>query len=68
MSRFVCPVERKTHTGSHEVFRSGKHKPYNRKGHKNGTSWEYVCECGHVGWTNHPDIVRVPLMSEVEAR
>jgi len=66
--RFVCPVERQTPSVKHEVLRSGKRKPYNRHGQKDGYSWEYVCACGYVGWTKHPDILGVPLMSEVEAR
>lgn len=48
----------------HVVKRTGRTKPY--KTHKPGirslkVSHEYECSCGHVGWTNHMDIVRYPL-------
>lgn len=56
---FHCPKCR-----SRVVKRTGRTRPYAPKdGHALGTrgnlvAAEYRCECGHVGWTNHNDIVR----------
>lgn len=56
---FRCPKCR-----SRVVKPTGKKRPYTPSaGHALGTrgnleAAEYRCECGHVGWTNHNDVVR----------
>lgn len=73
---FVCPKARQNRVlwsspergrlpGGHNiVVRTGRTRPMprNGKGHprKLWTSHEFRCECGHVGWTSHVDIVRYP--------
>ena len=73
---FVCPVARRNRAlwsgeekgalppGHDAIVRTGRTKPVKKgKGHprKLWTSHEYRCECGHVGWTNHVQIVRYPV-------
>lgn len=54
----------------HVVKRTGRTKaaPSPGKGHprKLFRSHEYVCSCGHRGWSCHSDIVRKPLMNPPE--
>ena len=60
---FHCPKCR-----SRVVKPTGKKRPYTpAAGHALGTrgnleAAEYLCECGHNGWTNHNDIVKEPNM------
>lgn len=76
---FLCPVLRRRYykwrTSSdyeyHRVQRTGRTKkaPGHGKGHarKLDLSYEYVCRCGHRGWTCAADILRIaPLMDPPE--
>lgn len=51
----------------HVVTRTGRTKraPSPGKGHprKLAESHEYVCSCGHQGWSCHRDIMRKPLVA-----
>jgi len=64
---FLCTVERRErgHAGIHKWERTGRTKPASSptKGHprKLRTSWEYLCSCGHRGWTSHKDILAAPI-------
>lgn len=48
-----------------DIVRTGRTRraPNPGKGHprKLPVSFEYVCSCGHVGWSCHIDVVRHPL-------
>ena len=48
--------------GHEEIIRTGRIR-YIGKGSVRSlaTAHEYVCECGHVGWSKHRDILRYPL-------
>lgn len=71
---FTCPVHRrnKSRTGeAHRhvgVRRTGRTKPSKaRKASRMSlvVSVEFVCPCGHIGWTTHPDILRYPDTDDV---
>jgi hypothetical protein len=51
--------------GHDEIVRTGRTKPRRRDGNLGlrtlDTSHEYRCQCGHVGWTTHVDILHKPL-------
>lgn len=73
---FACPVYKRLYYVTrtqrdldwHKVKRTGRTRaaPGKGKGHprKLFTSHEYVCRCGHKGWTCHADILQHPLMEE----
>ena len=47
----------------HEVKLTGRTRPYISRDHalvgrSTSTSREYVCSCGHCGWSNHGDLAR----------
>lgn len=49
---------------SHRQTRTGKTRPY--KGGNRGPRGlmehhEYVCECGHRGWSRHNGVLRLPV-------
>lgn len=52
---------------ANRVTFTGREKPLSRaKGMPPKTSMEYECsDCGFVGWSSHPDLVRKKLMAEV---
>jgi hypothetical protein len=69
---FVCTVARRTRhwpdpfpPGHDRIVRTGRTRPAPSptKGHprKLRESHEYRCECGHVGWSCHIDILRYPI-------
>lgn len=78
---FHCPQARKNREynyvsktwdlprSGHKVVRTGNTKPRKQTGvlglRNMHTSHEYICECGHRGWTTHKDILHKPLESEV---
>jgi len=49
----------------HRVELTGRTRPYRHKRYSTlgtrsmSTSYEYRCECGHVGWSNHADLARL---------
>ncbi len=51
----------------HRVTRTGRTRPYiAARGSALGvrsllSSHEYRCSCDHIGWTNHMDILRLPI-------
>lgn len=54
--------------GHDEIVRTGATKPRPRTRttpaigtRQMHTSHQYRCECGHVGWTTHQDILRYPI-------
>lgn len=67
---FLCPVFRQErsfglrepHWRSHDIELTGRERPYHpNRGSALGlrsdtTSREYVCSCGHRGWSNHVDL------------
>jgi hypothetical protein len=71
---FLCPVERRELNDRHYGFRASvsvhnkrrtgrtKPAPSPGKGHprKLFTSHEYICSCGHRGWTCHSGILDHP--------
>lgn len=67
---FRCPVERRLGEHVfHDVERTGRVKPYRPSRALGSRSMherhEYRCRtCGHVGWTNHIDILKKPLGEE----
>lgn len=70
--RFKCWAQRRGERGDrHEVQLTGRRREYHPK-RMAGTrsSWwerEYVCSCGHVGWSNHRDLeVRVDGQAEID--
>jgi hypothetical protein len=46
----------------HVVNLTGRERPYHRKRYSakgsrsSDVSREYVCSCGHIGWSNHIDL------------
>lgn len=67
---FVCPVARRNRDFTtwdlpegHVVTLTGRSKPYvppRAMGSRSTfTSREYVCSCGHTGWSNHVDLERL---------
>lgn len=69
---FNCP---KRHEPDHDerrtwpwrIVRTGRTKPRRTsKLHPRmlTTSHEYVCSCGHVGWSAHGDVLHAPLSPE----
>jgi hypothetical protein len=64
---FRCPVERSTlnqhsHPRDHVITLTGRSKPY--RAHRGGVritpiSREYICSCGHTGWSAHVDLARM---------
>ena len=47
----------------HKQVRTGRTRPYTggNKGIRGlMTHHEYRCECGHVGWSRHADVTRLP--------
>lgn len=57
---------------AHQVVRTGRERSYRaprfsalglRSSH---TSREYVCSCGHRGWSNHFDLAQRPLAEGAE--
>lgn len=67
-----CPVWRRSNYKDrdqrpHILKRTGRTKPLpggRTKGRirQADASHEYVCSCGHIGWTSHMDIVRCSLI------
>jgi hypothetical protein len=54
--------------GTHHTARTGRTKPKPHRsdrrntGHRTlGVYHEYRCSCGHVGWSSHVDVARLPL-------
>lgn len=43
-------------------------KVYDTKGHhrKLHTSYQYRCQCGHVGWSTHPGVLQLKLAEGAE--
>lgn len=66
---FRCYRERKqlrrdSGISDHAVHRTGRKKENpsrNRSVRTLGELHEYVCSCGHRGWTNHMDILHRPI-------
>jgi hypothetical protein len=72
---FMCHKLRTKHSyavryfaqNDHRVTRTGRTRPYwPQRGSALGqrsmlTSHEYICTCGHRGWSNHIDILRTPV-------
>ena len=72
---FRCPKERRerdwrggnarVEARHAAIVRTGRTRPAPSpgKGHprKLAVSFEFVCPCGHVGWSCHIDVVRYPL-------
>lgn len=72
---FLCPVARRnrdirTHRlpdGHARIWRTGRTKPNpsRRRGPRTlGERVEFVCECGHVGWTTHADVTACPHLDD----
>lgn len=43
----------------HRIVRTGRKRPFDRKSEGDEidkTSREYVCSCGHTGWSAHKDL------------
>lgn len=46
-------------TKRHHVVRTGRQRPFDRKSEGDEidkTSREYLCSCGHTGWSAHKDL------------
>lgn len=60
---FICYRGRKDRGHNHRVKLTGKTKPYQPPrslgSRSTFTSYEYECECGYVGWSNHVDLARL---------
>ena len=49
-------------TGHENITRTGRTRDNQRGGIRMmNTAHEYRCECGHVGWSKHHDVLRCPL-------
>lgn len=60
---FHCyEARRHGHYQGHVVNLTGRERPYRRKRYSakgsrsSDVSREYVCSCGHIGWSNHVDL------------
>lgn len=73
---FICPIARQNRAlwngpdrgrlpdGHDRIVRTGRTRPVpHGKTHsrKLSTSHEYRCECGHVGWSSHADVIHYPV-------
>ncbi len=66
---FRCPVLRAEHRDDEtadrhrRIVRTGRTKPARVTGSARGLeqSHEYRCECGHIGWSTHRAMLRIPL-------
>lgn len=70
---FKCPVQRREDAWAwparsdrrHDQTRTGRTKPPPNPNRGNPRklreSHEFVCSCGHVGWSCHVDILHKPL-------
>ena len=64
---FQCWAARQVGGGraGHVVNTTGRVRPYRRKRYSmrgvrsSNVSREYVCSCGHIGWSNHIDLEEV---------
>jgi hypothetical protein len=73
---FMCPKLRRIYPRDyhdrdmHRVKRTGRWKRRVPKGALGVRSllhaWEYVCSCGHKGWTNHVEILRYAMVDGSE--
>ena len=63
-----------THTRETRIKLTGRTRPYRPgKGHAPGsrsvfTAYEYECDCGYVGWSNHVDLARMANDTEALQR
>ena len=66
------PVGAQYDLRGHIVERTGRTRKYkSRRGSALGvrsdtTSREYVCSCGHKGWSNHKELALLPLQEGAE--
>ncbi len=71
---FRCPIARDTLVNvrtEHMVGLTGRTKKRRRGAGSRRTSdtdREYVCSCGHVGWSTHIDLERFALMEHPPKR
>lgn len=52
----------------HVVKRTGRERANKTNNHPPRSltiDYEYVCSCGHRGWSRHVDVLRQPLVEEV---
>lgn len=48
--------------GHENIVRTGRARLVGYPGVRSlGTAWQYRCECGHVGWSKHVDVLRCPI-------
>lgn len=70
-----CPVERRERSSvyvrigaRHDLVRTGRVRGEPREFGASrslvGGTVEFRCSCGHVGWTNHVDVMRRPIEEE----